>query len=674
MFPKTERHKALAAALLTFSVLVLGLGVTWSLVGEQWRRNVQDQLDQTATQASLRLQDFVRSRLMAVQALGQTSALDTALSPEEFSSRSSVLQKNFGGFQALNWVALDATIEIVVPFEANRGALGKSVLAHPIASSAFRIAQANESPELTRPLELFQGGRGVAAYVPIVRQGRAIGYLNAVFRLKDLVEDSLGAGMLDSHTLLIVDEETPLYESTTHAVASSRPFGEATVQVLERTWVLRTHPDGNRWASMKSSRPRWVFIVALALSLFASLLVRSALLRRWHKEQAQQDRLALQVELERSARMRALGRLAGGVAHDFNNILTAIVGTAELMSLTTPTDEVKVGARDIISSAERAGDLTQQLLVFSNTKQPPEALVDVNEQMEDMRRMLGRLVSEDIAVQVDLGANVPRLMCSRGQLSQILVNLVVNAADAMPNGGTILMSTRVRFGGAGGLVAGTDRWIVVSVRDTGTGMDEETRRRIFEPFFSTKGNNRRGAGLGLASVYGIVQNLHGDLRVESTLGEGTTFEIWLPCSDRAASDEGRSLIDGQQVESKTLLFVEDDHSVRKVIAKSLRLCGHMVVEAESGAEALDVIEAGEHIFDAVITDAVMPKLSGPKLIERLRSSGYTMPVILVSGYSEELSDEQELRRRGVHFLAKPYLVEELLGVLGQSLAPDLTEL
>jgi signal transduction histidine kinase/ActR/RegA family two-component response regulator len=600
---------------------------------------------------------------MAIQSIADYLADGNGGADGDFVARSQSLQDNFGGFQALNWVAPDGTIEVVVPREANSGALGKSLLNHPIAGDPFLDARRTGEPQLTAPLELFQGGRGVATYMPVGRNEVTIGYLNAVFRMQQLVERSLGAGMLDSHTLSIVDGKSSLYQSPNVTSSLGRPSGIATVTVLNRNWTLVARPDDKLWAEMRAGRPRWIFLLALLLAIGACWLLRGAMLRTWREEGERRHRQQLELELERSAKMQALGRLAGGVAHDFNNILTAIIGNAEIIKLTASNPVAEESAKDIVAASERAGDLTRQLLVFSNQRVDTVVSVDLNSEIEELRGLLTRLLSENIALEFHLADSLASVLSNRGQISQILVNLAVNAADAMPDGGRLRISTEMKK-----MSQTPDEdtpWVVLSVADSGVGMDSETQARIFEPFFSTKGETHKGAGLGLATVYGIVQALGGELRVESEQGVGTAFEMWLPSSSDAPSpSKGQSDVAIDAGPSRHILFVEDNSNVRNAIVKTLRHHGHIVRAANDGEEALETVaNDGGGPFDVIVTDAVMPGISGPEMIRTLRSRKHTLPIIICSGYSEELAEPAAVAELGAQFLPKPYAIDDLIGLI-----------
>lgn len=662
MQPDVGRRRAFAIPLIVWLATMAGLAAAWWALDNQWRRNVDQQLHLTTSQAALRLGDFLHARVVAVQSIGDYLDPTTETFEVDFVARSQSLQRAFRGFQALNWIDPDGVIEVAVPLEPNLDALGANVLTSPVAAVAFRQASITRVPQMTAPVDLFQGGRGVATYFPTVRGQKVLGFFNAVFRIDALVENSLHDGMLDSHALLISDGTDVVYQSPDLDAALRRPRGVAHAGAVNRNWTLTAYPDDELWATMRAGRPLWIFVSAFGLATLACWLLRGALLRTYQRAIELRQNEEFRLEVERSAKMQALGRLAGGVAHDFNNILTAIIGNAEIIRLTAGNSIIEQASQDIVIASERASDLTRQLLVFANQRQTETVSIDLNEQVADLRAMLSRLLSETISLEIELAEDLPAVMSSRGQISQILVNLAVNAADAMPDGGRLRIATRSEPGPAADESPG--QWIVLSVSDTGTGMDAATRARIFEPFYTTKGDSHKGAGLGLATVYGIVLALGGDLRVKSKPGSGTCFEVWLPASVEAvpkASTAPKLALSGN---AKCVLFVEDNDSVREAVAATLRHYGHTVVTAVDGQRALDLLDAeGADTFDVIVTDAVMPGLSGPQLARTLRSRGELLPLIICSGYSEELSETSALAEIGVDFLAKPYAIEDLLALV-----------
>jgi CheY-like chemotaxis protein len=363
--------------------------------------------------------------------------------------------------------------------------------------------------------------------------------------------------------------------------------------------------------------------------------------------------------------MEAVGRLAGGVAHDFNNLLTVMRANAEFLSQLLPVNGQEREDIDAITkSVDRASALTRQLLAFSRQQVMQPAIVEPNEIVADLEKMLSRLIGEDIDLRIDLGVDVPVVRVDPGQLEQAIVNLIVNARDAMPFGGPLRITTSTlkvtAAAAAAHGVVDEGSYAAISVNDSGTGMSPAVRARIFEPFFTTK-EIGLGTGLGLASVYGMVKQFGGFIDVDSVEGEGSTFTIALPAcplgdpTTREAADAAAGEGAGQ-----TILVVEDEADVRAVSSRILTGHGYRVIEASNGLEAIERLEDVKTRVDMVITDAVMPKMGGAKLIEAVRARRPGVPVLMVSGYTNKELGLSVKDESTVELLHKPFRSEELL--------------
>ena len=364
------------------------------------------------------------------------------------------------------------------------------------------------------------------------------------------------------------------------------------------------------------------------------------------------ERDALQAQLLHSQKLEAVGRLAGGVAHDLNNALTAILGNAQLCSLEHPGDEY-LGAID--EAAKRATDVTRQLLAFASRQLIQPQVVDPNERIRLSVQFLRPLLGEDVGVTLRLSANPGRIRVDPGQLEQVLVNLAVNARDAMPTGGTLTIKT-----------AAVGPHVLLAVSDTGSGMSAAVRDRIFEPFFTTK--EGKGTGLGLATVHGIVQQNGGRIVVESEEGAGTTFSIYLPAVDAELTQAATPLDAASSHRSATVLVVEDDPHVRAVAVGSLKQAGYVVLEAATAgaAEKLAADYAGP--LHALLCDVILPDGRGPIVAKRLLERFPDAVVLYTSGYAEDTIVHGGEVDPEVNFLAKPYTPDALTRALRQHLA------
>ena len=383
------------------------------------------------------------------------------------------------------------------------------------------------------------------------------------------------------------------------------------------------------------------------------------------------DGKLLEAQLRQAAKMEAVGRLAGGVAHDFNNLLTAISTNADLAlgSLGTSQD-VREEIGQIKRAAERAAALTRQLLAFSRKQMLQPSVLRINDAVREAGELLERLIGEDIELVTVLDQDTWPVVADAGQLTQVVMNLAVNARDAMPNGGVLTVTTgnidvtapmaaRQR-----GLRPG--EYVVLTMRDTGAGMDRATQERVFEPFFTTK-EQGKGTGLGLATVYGIVKQSGGHIQLVSELGRGTTFWIFLPRSagEAPAPSPVTSRPPARAVTGTTILIVEDEAQVRGAAARVLRRYGYTVLECQHGLDALALWNERSADIALIITDVVMPQLGGRELIRRLRAEGATVPVLFISGYAEGATPERTDDGGHSVFLAKPFDIGVFVRLVGE---------
>jgi PAS domain S-box-containing protein len=379
-------------------------------------------------------------------------------------------------------------------------------------------------------------------------------------------------------------------------------------------------------------------------------------------------------QLHQSQKMEAIGRLAGGVAHDFNNILAIISACTEfLRDRIDRAAESSQYVENIQKSIERGSSLTRQLLTFSRSSVIRPRVLDLNERLKDVGKLLRPLMGDDVDILIVSKSPAAVVEADPGQLDQIVVNLAVNARDAMPHGGKFILETRSEkvdeaFAEQHQNMA-PGKYVLLAVSDTGSGMDEATVARIFEPFFTTKEVGKGGNGLGLATVYGIVKQSAGHILVYSELGHGTTFKIYLPSADHkiglASKPEVETVSPKRQ--GTTILLVEDDEIMRSLTRQLLQEHGYTVVEADDGKSALEWVASHPEPIDLVLTDVVMRRMSGPELVERLNASHPNLKVVYMSGYTGELIAEREVLKRGVTLLEKPFTRTALLNTIHATL-------
>jgi PAS domain S-box-containing protein len=383
------------------------------------------------------------------------------------------------------------------------------------------------------------------------------------------------------------------------------------------------------------------------------------------------ERRRLESHLSQSHRMEAIGRLAGGVAHDFNNLLTVIAGYSRWMLDDLPPDSpFTESASEILLAANRAAVLTNQLLAFSRNQVIQPIIVDLNHLVAELDQMLRRVIGEDIELVASMSPDLGRVKADPGQIEQVILNLVINARDAMPTGGKVLVETsNVEIDGEHArmrLDCPPGSYVMLAVSDTGCGFDENVRAHIFEPFFTTK-ETGKGTGLGLSTVYGIVKQGGGYIDVESKPGAGAAFRIYFPRVDDGALPGEVAPRGGDRGGAETILLVEDEAAVRRIAAEMLLRLGYTVLEAANGAAARKVLDDYGKPVQMLLTDVVMPEVGGRELAEQLKALHGDLKVLFMSGYAGDAIVRNGLLEPGMAYLQKPFSLDALAGKIRELL-------
>ncbi len=385
------------------------------------------------------------------------------------------------------------------------------------------------------------------------------------------------------------------------------------------------------------------------------------------------DELALEDRYRQSQKMEAIGHLAGGVAHDFNNILVPVIGYAELaMMRLNPDDEFYTELTHIKKSAERAADLTRQILAFGRRQMLELRVLDLDHVINSLRPMLVRLIKEDIDLQFHRGPRLAAIRADRAQVEQIVLNLAINAGDAMPDGGVLMIETAnadldAAFFEELAVEAHPGPYVKLKVGDSGHGMDAATREHIFEPFFTTKGR-AEGTGLGLATVYGIVKQHDGHIVVNSELRRGTTIEVYLPAVEGAGVPSRETTTEKVAARgNETVLVVEDDAMVRKLVCEGLRIHGYEILEAAGPREGIEIADRYEGDVHLLLTDVIMPDLNGRELRDELASRRPNLATLFISGYPADVIAQHGILDEEIRYLQKPFTVRDLLQTVRDSL-------
>jgi PAS domain S-box-containing protein len=480
-------------------------------------------------------------------------------------------------------------------------------------------------------------GKGTILYVSASAE-KLIGYTDTELR-----------GM-DAYSLVHPDDMPGLKRTMSHLIG--HPKGRQKGELRLR------HKDGS-----------WRWFEATVANLIEDPLI-GGMLTNYRDvteiKQADQERDLAEQQLRQAQKMEAVGRLAGGIAHDFNNLLTSINGySAMALEALNPQGQLKEFLEEILKSGERAAGLTRQLLAYSRKQTLAPKLWDLNEIVAGMEGMLRRVIGEDIEMMVKASQDACMSKVDRGQIEQIILNLVLNSRDAMPEGGRLLVETaNVELGddsASAHLDSKPGPYVMLAVSDTGTGISDEAKRNLFEPFFTTK-EAGKGTGLGLSSVYGIVKQSGGAISVYSEVGMGSTFRIYLPRALRQGEAPAEPRRDGAPENPRgqeTVLLVEDEESVRRFTVQALESLGYRVFTASNGREAMSVLDGADKTIRLIITDVIMPDMGGNALAERVRVSCPDIPVVFISGYTEVSVAHRGLITEGDMFLQKPFTIAEL---------------
>ena len=574
----------------------------------------------------------------------------------------------FGGMVALEILQAEAPD---IPLVIVTGSLDEETAAECIKAGAADYVLK------TNLLRLGSAVRGALAFAQIQTNRHAAEAALRVSerRFRALVEESWDA------IALFAADGTITYGSP----ATTRLLGYDLAEFVGRNAMEFIHPDDRAAVVLRleevTSRPRSRLHVAARVQhkngtwrylegVLTNLLDDPSVAAIVNNYRDVTDRRVLEEQIMLSQKMEAIGRLAGGVAHDFNNILTAIGGYADLLMADFPPDDKRRGDIDEIHRAtERAASLTQQLLAFSRRQVMQPKVISLNALIPEIEKMLRRLIGEDILFATVLHPRAGNVRADPGQLEQVIVNLAVNARDAMPapNGGRLTIETRnVELDESyaadhPGVTPG--RYVMLAVTDTGIGMDEETKSRIFEPFFTTKARGK-GSGLGLATVYGIVRQTGGHIWPYSEPGTGTTMRVYLPCVDDPADPiEHPSEAPPESLRgTETILLVEDEAPVRSVTRQLLERNGYTVLEAADGRTALSLINGERdpvHV-DLLLTDVIMPGMSGRELADQMKAHRPQLRVLFMSGYTDDAVVRHGMLEPGLAYLEKPFRPPVLL--------------
>jgi signal transduction histidine kinase/CheY-like chemotaxis protein len=657
----------------------------WQLLIGHRRAEIEGGTSEQVSFVKSKLESELRARILPLERLARRDSDRAAPDHSAIESDASLVMSAYPTYQAIEWVDPSFRVRWVTPLKGNEGEPGADVSADERQREALKAAQKSAGTIASGPANLRQGGQGLLVCVPVYSQTRLAGFLVGVFRYQDLIPSILH-DVSQGYWVSLYDGKEKIYSAGPDLTPSDAEWVQtADVRFQQLTWRASVWPKLATRSYTLSVLPRGAFIGGILMAGLLAFTVYMAETARLHAREVVASNKELKKEiavreqaeqaLSEAQKMEAVGRLAGGVAHDFNNLLMVIRGHAALSLNRVGSDvALRRELNEILKSTERASSLTRRLLAFSRKQVLQLRVLDLNSLVTQVKELLPPVLGDDIQLFWDLDPEAGRLKADAAQMEQVIMNLVFNARDAMPEGGELTIQTghtnvdeasAKRHTGAQ-----TGPHVMLAVLDTGRGMEESLMTHIFEPFFTTK-DRTKGTGLGLATVYGTVRQSGGFITVSSKVGEGTVFQIFLPrVEDPVEVIEIPSSTPQPERGAETILVVEDDDAVRRMTREFLKIKGYTVIEARSAVNAIQIMEERNAEIDLVLTDVLMPGMKGRELVQRLTQIRSNIKVLYMSAYTEDAAINIGVLNPGTEFIEKPFgpddLANKIREVLGRA--------
>jgi signal transduction histidine kinase/CheY-like chemotaxis protein len=658
--------RLLLPAILGLTTVLAAL-VLWQRLLTEQRANIQAATKAQTLFVKNKMESELNARILLLNRLAGRWQARALSGDEDNEPDAALLISGYGGCQAIEWVDPTFHVRWVASERWNEADVGTDLGADARWRVPLQHAEDSGRVMVTRPVDLQGGGRGFLVFVPVFAENKLMGFLLGVFHYQELFYSIL-QDVGQNYWVTVYDGDEEIYGRSGSDPRRAEVWAQETdIEFRELTWRARVWPRPETLANARSSLPTVAFLGGILMAGLLALAVYMGETAHLHAEVLKREiagRVQAEEALRQVQKMEAVGRLAGGVAHDFNNLLMVIRGHAALsLSYVGPDNPLRQELNEILKAAVRASSLTRQLLAFSRKQVLQPRVLDLNSLVTQAAELLSPALGEDINLFLDLDSTLGRVKADVAQMEQVIMNLVFNARDAMPDGGKLTIQT------ANSLL--DENWarrhpeirpgpyVMLAVHDRGHGMDEETQLHIFEPFFSTKERNT-GTGLGLATVYGTVIQSGGCVTVLSKVGEGTTIQIYLPRVEETieVAEKPKALLGALQG-NETILLVEDDDAVRRMTRMFLEIKGYNVVEARNAADAIQFMECHKGPIEMVLTDVAMPGMKGGELVERLVKLRSGIKVLYMSAYTEDAAINSGILGPGSAFIEKPFNADEL---------------
>jgi signal transduction histidine kinase/ActR/RegA family two-component response regulator len=668
--PRSFIDRLLLPAIFGLSTIV-GVLILWQLLIGHRNVEIESATREQASFIKTKTESELRARVLPLERLAGQWKADSQFDEADMESDASLVMSGYPAYHAVEWVDPTLHVRWAVPENENAHDVGSYLGAVSGLPAALQTGALKDATEIVTRVTLRRGGQGFLVCVP-VRSRKVSGFLVGVFDYNELLSSIL-QDVAPDYWVAIYDGNQSVYSR-----ASSEPPGEdryaeqTSIDYGQLKWRVVVWPKAGAVSYARSALPMFVSIGGLLMALtlaFAVYMAETAQLnvkklatanRELEKQIAGREQA--EEALRQAQKMEAIGRLAGGVAHDFNNLLMVIRGQAAL-SQNSASGALRRELTEIAKAADRASALTRKLLAFGRKQVLQSRVLDLNALVSQVAEILPSLLGEHIGLQMDLDPTLGNVKADSAQLEQVIMNLVLNARDAMPLGGELAIQTQNTdldaewTGKHPGILPGP--YAMLRVRDTGHGIDEDTRSHLFEPFFTTK-DISKGTGLGLATVYGTVNQSGGCITVSSEVGVGTTFDIYLPCVDEPVEAvEPSKPAENSLQGNERILVVEDDDAVRHMTREFLKIRGYEVVEARSAADAIQWMDSHTEPIDLVLTDVIMPGMKGGELIGHLTKRRSALKVLYMSAYTEGDAIRIGILNPGTAFIEKPFSPDEL---------------